>query len=571
MKYPDVWGEGVIFAFSGIEGKTDWSHPFIATTGPDFGQFIFVFDEKTQFGFKNLNRDKKIRASIVSSDIFLTENPATAMIFVEKDKIIGRYSSDFAPYLGNPPQSRYANEPVISLENGNVALSILPDKKIFSCVFDLKSKESAIRKARKILSEVSVEKGIKKKLDFFRTLDYPEFNSEIEEKTYLKAISIMKVNCESKQGKIKCLWTTPDRWPHKHMWFWDSAFHTFGNKFISYQIAENTLLALLGCQRNDGFISITMNPEKGRVYEHLTQPPLFAWAALNLFRETRNYEFLNTVYNGICKYIRWLYTNRDRDGDGLLEWIVDDNPQSKCGECGMDNSPRFDDISSDELLAAIDLNCFAINEMNCLSQIAKILKKMEESLVWKNIAEEKKKLVDKFLWDDKDNFYYDRKQNGQFVRVKTPASLLPLLAEIPNIDKARKMHNTLIDKNIFWTDFPFPSVAKNEKTFCKDMWRGGTWLNYNFLIYKGLMKYGFKKTATGLLLKTKNAVEKWYGEKGSIFEFYDPDNKIPPRDLPRKDWLGTRGWTRTITDYQWSAAIYVAILHELKKDKHGSE
>ncbi len=568
MKYPDVWGKGMIFAFSGIEGKTDWFHPFIATTDSDFGQFIFVFDEKIQFGFKNLNNCEKPRTLIISSDIFLIKEPDVAMVFVEKDGIIGRYSSKFIPYLENPEESKCANEIIASTKNGNVALVILPEKKIFSYVFDFKNRKTAVRKARKILSEVSIEKEIKKKLDFFNKVDYPKFNSDIEEKTYFKAISIMKVNCESKQGKINRLWTTPDRWPHRHMWFWDSAFHTFGNRFISPQIAECTLLAVLGCQRKDGFISITMSPEKKRLYENITQPPLFAWAALDLFQETKNYDFLNTVYNGICRYIKWLYTNRDRDGDGLLEWIVDGPPTSKCGECGMDNSPRFDDVYPDEPIAAIDLNCFAINEMNCLSQIAEILKKKEESLIWKKLAEEKKKLVDRFLWDQEDRFYYDRRRNGQFIRVKTPASFLPLLAEVPNVKKASQIHKALINKNVFWTDFPIPSTAKNEKSFCKDMWRGGTWLNYNFLVYRGLLKYGFQKTAKQLLIKTKNAIEKWYKERGSIFEFYDPDNDIPPQDLPRKDWLGTKGWTRTITDYQWSAAIYVTIVNELIRGNH---
>ena len=29
--YPNVWGEGNLFAFSGFEGKTDWSYPFVGT------------------------------------------------------------------------------------------------------------------------------------------------------------------------------------------------------------------------------------------------------------------------------------------------------------------------------------------------------------------------------------------------------------------------------------------------------------------------------------------------------------------------------------------------------------
>ncbi|MCM8764843.1 MAG: hypothetical protein NC830_05770, partial [Candidatus Omnitrophica bacterium] len=393
------------------------------------------------------------------------------------------------------------------------------------------------------------------------------FMTEKEEKTYLKAISVMKVNCENAQGQIKFLWTTPDRWPHRYMWFWDSAFHTLGNRSISLKLAESTLLAVLSCQRKDGFISITMGPEKIRIYENLTQPPLFAWAGLKLFKKTRNYEFLEILHIAISKYIKWLYENRDRDKDGLLEWAIEDSPLCKCGESGMDNSPRFDAIKPGEIFAAIDLNCFAINEMEQLSQTAWILGKKEEANIWKSIANEKKIMVNKFLWDKKDCFYYDRKRNGGFVRIKTIASFTPLFAGVAETEKARKLIEKLKSKDLFWTNMPVASVAKNEKTFSKDMWRGGTWLNYNFMIYEGLMRYGFKKYAKQLILRTKKAVEDWYLKKGSIFEFYDPDNQVAPRELPRKDWLGKKGWTRAIADYQWSAAIYAAILNELRNEE----
>ncbi|HOC03521.1 MAG TPA: flagellar biosynthesis protein FlgM, partial [bacterium] len=105
------------------------------------------------------------------------------------------------------------------------------------------------------------------------------------------------------------------------------------------------------CQREDGFISITMNPEKGRVYEDITQPPLFAYTALELYKTTKNRDFLEFVYNAIKRYIEWLYRNRDNDSDGLLEWLINEGKESKCGESGMDNSPRFDDIEPEDHLA----------------------------------------------------------------------------------------------------------------------------------------------------------------------------------------------------------------------------
>ncbi|MCM8759111.1 MAG: hypothetical protein NC906_04985 [Candidatus Omnitrophica bacterium] len=569
MVYPNIWGKDIIFAFSGIEGKTDVIHPFIAGTQEEFGSFVLRIDDGINFGFRKTNPSRKPEPLIVASDIIITKNPPISIVFIEKNAVIGRYTNDLVPFLENSTPQADGKYLVSSLLTKVGAIILLIDNKSkkFSLVYDPESKEKARRKAIMLLNRISISKEIKKKLDFFEKAHLPEFKNKKEKITYLKALSVIKVNCESPQGKIKYTWTTPDRWPHRYMWFWDSAFHTFGNYFISPSLAEQTLLAVLSCQREDGFISITMSPEKGRVYENVTQPPLFAWAGYELFKKTGNRDFLEVIYENISKYIRWLYKNRDRDQDGLLEWRIEKDLVSKCGESGMDNSPRFDEIKPNDPIAAIDLNCFAINEMVHLAKIAEILKRQKESSIWKTLADEKRKLVDTFLWDEKDGFYYDRKQNGEFIRIKTVSSFLPLFACISDPNKAITISNKIKDKNLFWTDFPLPSVAKNEKSFSKDMWRGGTWLNYNFMIYRGLLRYGFRKLARQLALKTKSGVEKWYLKNGSIFEFYDPDNKIPPKQLPRKDWLGKKGWVRTISDYQWSAAIYVAILNELRKRK----
>ncbi len=568
MKYPDVWGKGIIFAFSGLEGETNFENSLIATTASEPGKFVLRVENGINFCFKNLHLCKKINPLIISSDVFVTENPNLSLVFVQKDIISGHFSDPFIPFLENSTQNRKKDILVsqIDTKSGSIALAVDEKRKKFSIAYDRKNRNDAVKKAIRQLSECYIGKQIRKKINFFENISLPQFKTEKEEKTYLKALSIMKVNCESPYGKITYLWTTPDRWPHRYLWFWDSAFHTFGNKFISVKLAESTLFAVLSCQRKDGFISITMSPDKGRLYEELTQPPLFAWAGLELFNKTKNYQFLEILYIAISKYMKWLFNSRDRDKDGLLEWITNDSPASKCGECGMDNSPRFDTIKKNEPVAAIDLNCFAINEMECLSKIAAILDKSEESRIWKKLSFQKKKMVDTFLYDEKEDFYYDRRPNGDFVRVKTPASFLPLFAGVASPERAKKLVEKLQNKNLFWTELPLPSVAINEKSFSKDMWRGGTWLNYNFLIYRGLVRYGYNKISGQLIKKTKKAVEDWYIKTGSIFEFYDPDNKIPPEQLPRKDWLGKRGWTKTIADYHWSAAVYVAILNELRSN-----
>ena len=73
--------------------------------------------------------------------------------------------------------------------------------------------------------------------------------------------------------------------------------------------------------------------------------------------------------------MEWNFKNRDRNQNLLMEWFTDfHQPTCRCGESGMDNTPRFD---TDAVLEAIDFSCFMANEMRCMSAIAKVLSKPE--------------------------------------------------------------------------------------------------------------------------------------------------------------------------------------------------
>ena len=149
-------------------------------------------------------------------------------------------------------------------------------------------------------------------LKFFAGLPHPRFPVEWTERTYYKACSVLKVNVESPQGVIPFRWTTPDRWPHRHMWLWDSAFHAIGCEHIDPELGKDALKAVLSLQREDGFVSITGSPE-GRLYEYTTQPPILTWAAWDVYRHTGDREFLE-CYPRLRAYVEWDLEHRDVDG-----------------------------------------------------------------------------------------------------------------------------------------------------------------------------------------------------------------------------------------------------------------
>ena len=557
MRLPNIWGEGSLFAYSGIDGKTDWYHPFIGTFMSDRLGVIFHLRGRRQLWCGQFLKEMDISNNIIVSDLIdvTIEDSPIWFVFINKDIVLGKTDLRYPPkttienqadveFKPNTIIQSYKGEHTTLLweEHGNVIK--------FAYAFDASSRDKAISKAQRALS-TDIEEEHKKKLAFYQRLVRPKFLEDRYERAYYKAFSVLKVNVESPQGNIDYTWTTPDRIPHRNMWLWDSVFHALAYKYISLQLAEESLEAVLSKQRDDGFIPHMMTPEAESSLH--TQPPLLAWGVWNIYKDSRNLDFLTYAYPRLKSYIFWDIENRDTNGTGLLTWLKqEDNQVCRGGESGMDNSPRFDFEGQDE---AIDFNSFIVNEMECLEEMAKILGINEDAKMWEAKRIDLKKLINRNLWDIKESFYYDRNENGQFVRIKTVASFTPLFAGVADKLQAENMVKHLTDKEEFWRPFLVPSTAANEPSYSDDMWRGPVWLNYNYLIIEGLKRYGYGELAKQIAERTLQEVAYWHSQTGNIFEYYDSEARTMPGLLHRKGGIGG-----VVKDYNWSAAVYVSIL-----------
>ena len=71
-------------------------------------------------------------------------------------------------------------------------------------------------------------------------------------------------------------WTTPDRWPHRALWLWDSAFHAVGWRHLDPGLAREMIDAVFDAQQPDGRVPHMSTPESSSA---ITQPPVLALAA----------------------------------------------------------------------------------------------------------------------------------------------------------------------------------------------------------------------------------------------------------------------------------------------------
>ena len=557
MKLNNIWGYGQLFGYSGIDGINRYYNDFVGTlTSKKIGirfelkQWLKVyFPIKGRIKFNAITGDM-IDAKTQDGDFFIT--------FSDADTLVGY--SPVLPLITGEKKLAYMKTWGVdtwSSDFDSIALQYRKEGDLYKFCLHHSQCYAEARSGANRYIEKDVKKLKKERYSYFESK--PKCKNKKYEKLYYKALSVNKVNVHTPEGKIPCMWTTPDRVPHRHMWLWDSVFHALAMVDYNPELAKNSIRAVLLRQHEDGFIPHMMNPVDS---SDVTQPQVLAWGVWEVYQKTKDKAFLEESVNALEKYLTWDMKNRDKNGNGLLEWLTEpDYTECKCGESGLDNSPRFD---FDEEMDAIDFSCFQARDAEYLSKIYGELGDTESAQRWKGVFNDLKEKISTLMYDEETGAFYDRLFDGKLTKVLTPTSFLPMFANVCTKEQAEKMVKTLTDKTELWTEVPLATISQKYSTFSTDMWRGGVWLNLNYFVIKGLKNYGYDDLADELRFKTLDCVNKWYQKTGAIFEFYDPNNQLIPYHCDRKaparkipDW---RKQVHSIIDFNWSACFTVMFI-----------
>lgn len=385
--------------------------------------------------------------------------------------------------------------------------------------------------------------------------------------TVFRALSVMKGQVSSAEAAIPLRWTTPDRWPHKDMWLWDSVFHAIGWRHLDLPLAREMIDAVFAGQKPDGFVPHQMSPT--RRPSGITQPPILAYGVHLVDARSPDPQWIAALYPKLCAYVSWDIAHRDADGDGLCEWFMEGDPNARSGESGMDNSPRFD-FHYPTPLEATDFNAFLALECATLAGFANRLGMASDAALWSARSDRLARLINERLWSDEAGLYCDydsAREEGS--PVLASAGFLPLLAGVPDLTRARRMLAHLSDPASFGTAFPVPSVATTTAHYAKDMWRGPSWININWLIARGLEVYGaqdaaFSERAAAIDAATIATVEESCGRFSTFFEYFDDRAEIDPPHLLRKGECNPANpFRQVIHDYGWTATLYLDLVARL--------
>jgi hypothetical protein len=554
INVPNIYGPGILFAFCGIDGKTSAAEPVVASTlagGPAI-QFHLPKDPILRIHLPR-SGDQGIQWRLVANDILLArvsgETEPLVVAFLASNVVAGRL----------PHSAR------VTLEGGDTNIALLRgevgDRAQFAVAWHPKGTRTAAAIASAAM-QASMDTIVESRLDFYESLPPPpDGASPLQARALAKAFSVMRANTCSPEDMIKVRWTTPARWPAQFMYLWDTPFHSLGLMHLDVTLAKEAIQAVYGFQAESGMIPNRMGPTVAAV--EVSHPPLLGWAAWEVysFDKMRDRDFLQKSYDIVQKHVLWYMKTHRLDGEPPPEKPIEHGTPlyawKSAEESGQENSPRFEGGAQ---FAAVDLSSYLAGECRALQQMAQRLGYRELAKTWGVRAEAIAEAARKQLFDKDRGFFFDRKApDGEWAGVWSSAGFLPLWAGIATPEQAARLKEHLVSKK-FWTAMPVPSVARDDPTYKKDLWRGPTWANINYLIWRGLKRYGFENQADELRAKTLAGAAKWYGRTGAFYEFYDPDDQVPPAALDRKGQKTAEGGAGDIPDYLWTATVYTDLL-----------
>jgi len=326
---------------------------------------------------------------------------------------------------------------------------------------------------------------------------------------------------------------------------WDSAFITMFGKYGSRAFNfQKTLDNFYSHQHKDGFICRELceyapGEQFTRHDPSATGPNILAWSEWEYYSQTGDTKRLEAVFDPILAYHLWLKEYHTwRDG---TYW-------STGWGCGMDNTPR---LQKGYHVAFTHGHMVWVD--TCIQQVlsAKMLVKIAEAIgrdqeepvsVLKEEIESLTAVINDKLWHEDDAYYYDLWKNGELNRVKSIGAYWSLITDIIPAERLGRFVAHLTNEKEFNRPFRIPSLSADHPEYREDggYWRGGVWAPTNYMVLKGLDKYGYNDLAYDIAKNSLENVITVFKNDATLYEDYAPESAA--KGNPSKsDFVGWTG------------------------------
>ena len=334
---------------------------------------------------------------------------------------------------------------------------------------------------------------------------------------------------------------------NNHIFMWDSAFMMmfgkYANRVFNFQ---KTLDNFYSHQHRDGFICRAISEEFGtdrftRYDPSATGPEVLPWCEWEYYVNFKDKQRLAKVFPPLLAYHRWMKEHFTwRDGSYF----------STGWGCGMDNIPRqtegYDHQFSHGHMVWLDSCLQELLSCRILGDMAKELGRTEFISELTGEAELLEQVINEKLWDEETGFYYDQWKNGQLNMVRHIGAYWALLAGCASKKQADRLVAKLQDETEFKSPTRVPSLSRSNPNYhpMGDYWRGGVWAPTNYMVLKGLDKYGMYDLAHEIGRDYLASVIEVFQVHNTLFENYAPelvDGKPSQGNRSRSDFVGWTG------------------------------
>lgn len=363
------------------------------------------------------------------------------------------------------------------------------------------------------------------------------------------------------EGQLYYKFIVPGSIYSNELWDWDSWLTNIAlRQFIAEDISEyevGCILNFLNSMDEKGRIPISVIPTFSieefslRGETNIHKPCLAQHAAFIIKANGNNGEWLQPHFLKLCKFIDY-YINNCRHKTGLYFWMND-------SAIGVDNDPATF-YRPPKSSASIYLNCLMYKELEAMCYIGELLG--VDISKYRVEAANLKAAVREHCYDEKDGMYYSvdlnllpvdpssechkgapRHWHCLIQRIGCWSGFLAMWSGIATKEQAERMvKENLMDERSYWAPYGIRTLSKYEKMYTikksgnPSCWLGPVWGVSNYLVFRGLVKYGFEKEARELAEKTIGLFENDIKTSGELHEYYDPEGGNPIMNPGFQNW-----------------------------------
>ena len=323
-------------------------------------------------------------------------------------------------------------------------------------------------------------------------------------------------------------------------WERDSSLTLNGYCWFDQKFAEKALYNFTLVQKENGRIPLWGNDRVGDLDEQLSAIPVIFGAAYRICKRTTDKNYISAIYNMLYRYLHWWLSDIKRDKNtGLVCGIMEESDPS--------------DYTEQLTYAPVDLNVQVCCGADILSEFAAYLDIPADVVKYKNIFYEQRDIINKYLYNEEDGFYYTRNVKTNELLKNRPYNFAfdtfsrKIVPEerIPDLLKVLKDNS----KYGYYNKYGITTAPYDSPEFCETVgvyqgwtsWSGNIWTFRNEIIAQGLLDAGLNEEAAHIAYQTVMTFN------GNYAEFVNPST----------------GKGQGVERYGWSASEYIELIVEI--------